>query len=126
MNSLCGCSLTISQGCVVFTMKSYTHKNEFISLGPGLLTHKVIAEAKGAVNLPLCALGLSWASASPFLPWCPRSTWRTSETMVAVSLVHVSILGSCSCFAEMVTCFASWRLSQPVTRSDMCFKSICV
>lgn len=76
---------------MVFTMKSYTHKNRVHFLGPRASDTQAIGEAKGAVNLPLCALWLRWASASSSLSWCHRSTWRTSETMVAVSLVHVSI-----------------------------------
>lgn len=67
-------------------------RTEFVSfLDPGLLTNKVNDEAKGSVNLPLCILWLSWAFTSPFLSWCHGRTWRTSETMVAVRLVHVSI-----------------------------------
>lgn len=92
MNSLCGCNLTISQGCVVFKMKSYIHKNWVcILLGPRASDKQSEWWSKGSVNLPLCILWLSWAFTPPFLCWCHGRTWRTSETMVAVRLVHVSV-----------------------------------
>lgn len=124
MNSLCGCDLTISQGCVVLQWCPIPVRTEFISSDPGLLTHKVIDEAKGAVNLPSCTftLAFSWAFTSPSL-LASREHLRTSETMVVSALSVSPLPGSCSCVAEMVTCFASWRLSRPLTRSDMCFKS---